>query len=374
MTACPLDGPTDSDREVDTNGDGNPGEVIELSGTQSTPLTLNSDKTYRIPAQWTLHALVEIEPGTTITMGSGLSIQVLHGGSLKAVGAAADPILIHGEQQSAGYWRYIYFGTDSIDVELSHVHVQDGGGCGPLDAAVYGTSGGRLRTSNTEITNSERYGLRVDWSDFRPDQFSENRITDSGLAPIAIAPRQMGSIDGASEFIGNTVDRIEVTVGGQANPISAGPPHRWGKTTVPFHIGTGFFIDGNVTVDPGARLEFGSGAHIHVRSEGSLNAIGTAADRIAFTGAQETKGYWYGIYFSSNAVNNELQYADVIYGGGSSHWGGAVSVGYGARLHLAESSVTNNERYAVRVWGDDSVFTEENNTYLDNDLGDVDWP
>jgi hypothetical protein len=55
---------------------------------------------------------------------------------------------------------------------------------------------------------------------------------------------------------------------------------------------------------------------LNINAEGTLNAVGTSAERIIFTGQQQTPGFWDGIQFTFNHTNNVIEHAVVEYGGG----------------------------------------------------------
>lgn len=88
---------------------------------------------------------------------------------------------------------------------------------------------------------------------------------------------------------------------------------------VPYRISDEIYIDKTLTIQPGTMFEFTAGAGLFTDYgfSGTINAVGTADQRIVFRGAQEGKGAWIGIWLgSSKSPANKLVYCDID-GGGS---------------------------------------------------------
>lgn len=65
-------------------------------------------------------------------------------------------------------------------------------------------------------------------------------------------------------------------------------------------------IKAEVNIQPGVVIAFGADAGILVGTDGHLNAVGTNSNKITFRGKEPSKGYWRGIQFESNTINNVL--------------------------------------------------------------------
>lgn len=66
-----------------------------------------------------------------------------------------------------------------------------------------------------------------------------------------------------------------------------------------------------LAIDPGVTVVFASGADLEVEPEGSLNAVGTASERIVFRGSNAVKSFWGGIAITSNSAENQLRFVDI---------------------------------------------------------------
>ena len=328
-----------------------------VSGTQTWPAI---DAPIRLQdfAFIDIQGNVTIQPGARFVMGESSSIQVSTGGSLSAVGTAADTIAFIGANNVQGHWNNFEFDSNNSANRLSYVEIAHGGGNNFGAVYVEGT----VRIDHTLIRDSGDFGIDVTSSGLLP-QFSENRFRNNLLGPLTIPANLIGSLDAATVYgDGNGVNFIDVY------GTSTGSTQTWRKTDIPFRLRTSNFLTVNsaVTVDPGFRMMMGEATSIEVATGGSMIAHGTAADSIRFVGAQPTPGYWNNFEFSSNAANS-LSYVEIGYGGGNSfgmvYVDGTVSIANG-RLH-------HSEDWAVEVTPSGN-FVGTANTYHDNALGSVD--
>ncbi|RKH05144.1 hypothetical protein D7X74_34785 [Corallococcus sp. CA047B] len=74
-------------------------------------------------------------------------------------------------------------------------------------------------------------------------------------------------------------------------------------------------VSGALTIAPGTVVRFGPDAGLLITETGSLNAVGTEAKPITFTGTTQTPGFWKGLAFKSNNPANVLEYVTVSYAG-----------------------------------------------------------
>jgi RHS repeat-associated protein len=130
--------------------------------------------------------------------------------------------------------------------------------------------------------------------------------------------------------------------------------------------GSPYVVTGNVTVEPGVTLtvapgvsvQFGRYTGLWIR--GTLNAAGSAASPIVFTGTTEAADWWRAI-FVDNAGSATLQWCRVRYAGYSDN-GGLIKSGSGA-LTLQNSTLSNIDGEALRVYAGYSAFTSSGNTF-----------
>jgi hypothetical protein len=366
------------DKDDDNGGDDPNLEPIVLSGTESAPLVLenlfnNPERVdYIVQGTWRLDAPVTVEPGVRFMMTSGANIQVRGSGSFNVVGEVDRLIYFEGEQAAQGYWGYITFESNNPSNRLEYCVIRHGGGStlSSYPTMVNVSSNGQVSVVNTVISDSQRNGFRIGDNDSRLPEFRDNTITNNGLYPIVVRTTQMQFIDETTDFTtGNGFNQIEV----QGNTVSSSMTIN--PAAGPYVLKGNNNINASVEVLPGTLIEMGPSARIQVSSSGSLRAIGTPTERITFTAEQEAKGYWDYIYFnSSNSPNNQFKYVDISYAGGSSLscCGGAVSLSGGAFFSMENSSITNSQKWGMRIRGNSTFEDLGGNVFSGNDNGDID--
>lgn len=108
--------------------------------------------------------LLTIEPGVKIVMDSGATFN-MHGGALRAVGTAADPIIFTGGKAENGYWDGIdFFYSGSSQNLMENVKVLYGGA--GKGANVYVGNGSYLKIQNSVLAHSSGYSVCLDSINF----------------------------------------------------------------------------------------------------------------------------------------------------------------------------------------------------------------
>ena len=92
-----------------------------------------------------------IAAGTRIDFGTDTELEVEDGGSLKAIGTTADPIVFSGVDGAAGAWRGLEFRfTQSVNNQLDNCIIEYAGS-GSNDAAIYMWADPKLSVTNCII-------------------------------------------------------------------------------------------------------------------------------------------------------------------------------------------------------------------------------
>ena len=141
----------------------------------------------------------------------------------------------------------------------------------------------------------------------------------------------------------------------------------WQPLGVPYFLEQGIRAGAGLTLLPGTQLVFDSGRELHVSSTGFLNAIGTAAEPIVFTGAVPVAGFWEGIDFRfSTSPFNQMDHVVVQYGGeGQPGNNGnielACSGGSFSRLELGNAQILDSSSWGIFLAaGDCELILGEN--------------
>ncbi|MEL7834836.1 PKD domain-containing protein [Fodinibius sp. Rm-B-1B1-1] len=126
-----------------------------------------------------------------------------------------------------------------------------------------------------------------------------------------------------------------------------------------------------LTIEPGVTVEFASDAGIHVNADNSvLVSAGTEEEPITLTGENKSKGYWSGIFISSNTVENKITHTTIEYAGSNeagTYFGAAALTVDRAKVQLADVTITNSGQHGIQTRRDGSEFAMQNMTFAENE-------
>ncbi|HKY97812.1 MAG TPA: fibronectin type III domain-containing protein [Gemmatimonadaceae bacterium] len=313
---------------------------------------------YLVKGSVTVWDDLTIQPGTSIAFGANAELNIQ--GSLKAIGTAGSLIRFIGEQQVRGYWRGLYFYSNSAANELTYVEVAYAGGGGATNAAnITVDAFDRLKLTNSLVRESAGIGVYVDNEAGIPS-FSTNVLRNNARSGIRIGAEQLGQLDTGSDYVtANGTNYLDVY--GTSIHIA----QTWRITSAPIHLTGSSVIWESLTITPGMTFLLGPNAELNV--QGSLTAIGTASSQIRFIGEQQVRGYWHGLYFYSNSAANELTYVEVAYAGGGVATNAAnITVDAFDRLKLTNSLVRESSGVGVFVDNEASIPSFSTNVLRNN--------
>lgn len=113
---------------------------------------------------------------------------------------------------------------------------------------------------------------------------------------------------GGSGGGGGNTDELQNLAGNTGTPLTISDVYS-DNTVYDYYIDGTWEINAAATIEPGVRIMMKSGAQVEVNENGSLTAIGTGANKIAFIGEQNVPGFWEYIRFDdSNNPSNELSH------------------------------------------------------------------
>ena len=299
-------------------------------------------------------AVVTVDEGYTITVGSSDKVGVLRAKGERGVDGAGKPVrreVLVRASDPAKPWGSISIATKgSVDLETVTLadaanprSDQNGGGAivaygeGLTESIVKKS----VRAKDLVIQGARGFGINMLALTGFTDDSGEITVKGSGRAeapyPVRVVPGAMGSVPTLT-LEGNHANEVEIdaSYGGMpSDTIRARgvPYHVRGRLRVAPHA------DGapsTLTIEPGVTLRFDdvtndSGLQLGTSDvrQGILVAAGTAAQKITFTSAKATPAAanWKNIYFSySPATGNRIEHAIIEYAGAPS---GAQGYGCG---------------------------------------------
>ena len=281
-----------------------PNSTIDQNTTLSAPC-------YKAPNGISVNnpAKLTISPGVKLMFGAGEWLEVNKGASLYAVGTSTKPILFTGQDQTPGYWKGIqFYQSNSSNNKLEYVTVEYGEK--NIDTVSFDSSPARFSMKNSVSRYASNVGVYIFDTSVKLDAFKNNTLTANNR-PITLPADMVGLLGKDSSFSGNTDDRVHVY---DSDIVTA---QTWKKLDIPYYFRStnAYNIKAGLTLEAGTTLIFNSGSLLEVDQGGSLNAVGTVAAPILFTGQEKNPGYWDGIqFYRSNSNKNLLNHVIVEYG------------------------------------------------------------
>lgn len=290
---------------------------------------------------------VTIEPGVTIAFETDASLWIREDGSLKAVGTSDKPITFTGVDKARGAWGGIFFASNDPKNEMKYTIVEYSGGTASAwssseKAGVVIGSGASLKFENNLVQLCKAWGLSLFYSANASNTTIKNNTFKENEVPIQISSPFIGLVEGNNAFIDNIVNKVEVKT---EYPIANAQTIH--KLSVPYSVtnGTNDFrvgVDGALTIEPGTVIEMGAGKGIFVT--GSINAVGTASEKIVIRGALAAPGSWEKIALqSTTSPNNILRHVEVKHAGAGANATttdyakkGAIVLTYNPRLLIED--------------------------------------
>lgn len=292
-----------------------------------------------------VEASLTLAAGTTVTMRQDAAIWVEPEGELDATGTADAPVALTGVQAEVGFWRGISYASNSSRNVLEHAVVNYAGGdqwTGEPDSSgsIYVPGEGRVTIRNSEIRNSEWYGLYAS-IDAELGAFEGVLLADSERS-MRIAVELGGVIDGGTRFE-NLVDPAVRVSQGASDTIET--DQTWAALDVPWRAANRFFVRADWTLAAGATFEGAQDLEIFVEPEGSMRAAGTGQNPVTLTAPDTVPGYWKGISIGSASSSNVFENTVIDYAGSSAWEGGADKE---AAIYIDDEGVLSLDNVTIR--------------------------
>jgi hypothetical protein len=339
----------------------------EIGGTYSEELHLvnineNPDiPDYIVTSNLSMSAKLRIDPGVRIEVMSDVLIRILQNGFIEANGTAAEPIIITGTSNMAGFWRGIWNQSSDFDNVLNHVHISGAGSNNITTAAPRAglhVSGVRLNINHCVFSNITGYGISVTSTDVQIPlencSFSEN-----SQGAMRITAAQMRYIDNETDF-----NNHEIVITG--TNINTGTDHTWpAPQNGNYRFSSTLNVFDNVTIEQGATLLFDNDVLLRFR-DGVFKALGTETHPVVFKGSVEQAGSWRGTTIESSSLENHFEHVHYHHAGHTNLMSGfgkaAVGFSSNARGTFANVHFDDIDGYGIYIrYTNTSISLEELN-------------
>jgi len=319
---------------------------------------------------------LEASAGVTVQFATDVGLSIRSGGLLKVSGTSAEPVLFTGIDTLVE-WRGVRLAdSQGVDNDWSQLVVENAGserwtGADYSAAAVYLEGSTTVSIDGVEIRGSSTHGILV------TENVTLNFINGSlreNAYPAYLHPEVVSAIPAETTIEGNEHPHLRVVFG---NNDTVNGEHTWAAHL--YRIENRFFVEGDLTIAAGARLEFAQDASLILRPDASFTAIGSGSSPITFAGAAETRGYWKGIEVQSGGTGEPVTVGAtfehcVIADAGGQQWSGHAESQ--SALYLQDTSAasisntlfTNNAGYGLWASRNARLVGFANNTWRGNAL------
>lgn len=335
---------------TDNTFTGNTDEVIRISfGNNDAVSTAQTwadvGVPYELQERLFIQADLRIDPGTIIEATADVDVIVRDAGSLHAAGLPASPVQIRGSEDERGWWKGIQIRTQSASNVFENTLVEHGGsdqwtGAPDSRSMIYLDGNSKLLLEDVSLRDSDHYAL---WVPSGGDVSGMTGVViETSARGMIVHPNRVGEIDQVA-LVDNDDNTIRITFGNNDRVETA---QTWKNHGASYRVMDRTFVRGALTIEPGTTVEFEQGAHLIVDDGGSLNAVGTAVERITFRGREALSSYWKGIEFETVSVSNRIEYADFLHAGSDAWTGGANAT---ATIHVTAdgSLVMENSTFGM---------------------------
>ena len=356
-----------------TSGSGKSTDKVTVAASVAEPLAINASITvkttlvdrvlnpdlpdYIVTKSIDVNHELTIEPGVVVAFERDVRLDVNdNGGLIIARGTADKKIKFVGVQKTKGYWVGIAYYSGSNANAFEHVEVMHAGSrpiYSTTKSALFMSGGSRAQIAlkNCVFAQNDGYGIYI-YEGGILREFAQNAFTNNTEASILLDAANVAKLDPVSTFKGgNGQDVVEVT----PSIITSSSEVVWAgfADKTPYRINGEFTINAGFKLNPGVTMEMNRDAVIRVNTGGYLIARGTATEKVVFTGANRTAGYWRGLICYSQDGKNALENAEISNAGSvaivSGKKANVAIYGTKATMSIQHTRISSSGGYGVFV-------------------------
>lgn len=342
---------------------------------------LSETASYTVSGNLFIDGTVNISEGAKFELDEDVQIYVR--GAFIAEGSQTNKIEFTSSDQNQGLlWKGIYINSADGRNLLNHVMLSYAGNSdmdfsgANYSAGVGLDANGKISITNSSFSNNQGYAVYVDDDGGQLETFTTNSFSDN-MTAVGVPADEVDALDEATTFSDNTTAEVEIFATTYATAKSSAWPNLNGNAS--YTISGNVYIQGDLTIDPGAHFELDQDVIIHVT--GSINASGSDADHIVFTSSNVSGGLlWKGIYINSSSNLNVFDYVEVSYAGNSemdfagANYAAAIGLDQNGKITLTNSSISDNADYGLYVDNDGGQLEAFANNNFSNNVKAVGIP
>lgn len=282
---------------------------------------------------------ITIEAGARFEMTDGALIRI--DGAVQMEGTEEAPIHFVGTTTEPGWWQGLAISnTTTVTNRVAWIVVEDAGsGAFHGSTEPAGVTLGRnlhptrMTLEHLRASNNAGHGLYIH-DNVELTSAAGLVLTGNEDAGASIPASAMRALDGSAVVEDN--GRNTILVGG-----SVSQPGTWPALSVSWTVIADLEVRANVTIEPGARLEFGNARRIRV-ADSALTAVGTEEAPVVFAGVAPLPGSWRGVFVeSSDGQTSTFEHFEIHHAGQDAHHGSVEPAGLtiGRSLNTASAEI-----------------------------------
>jgi len=322
---------------------------------------------YIVTSTLSMTAKLRIDPGVRIHVSSDALIRIRPNGTIEANGTSAEPIIITGAGNMAGYWRGIWSESSDFDNVLNHVHISGAGSNNITTSAPRAglhVSGARININHCVFSNIDGYGISAISTGVQIP-LENCTFSQNSQGAMRITAGQMRFIDSETDFNNHEIVITGATLNDDVDHVWPAPLNGNYRFTALMSI-----FD-NVTIEEGAVLLFDTDVLLRFRgSSGKYQVLGSEENPVIFKGATEQAGSWRGILIESSSIENRFEHAHFYHAGHddlvSGYGRAAIGMGSNVRGSFSDLHFDNINGYGIYIRYNSTSVSLENLNFGQN--------
>lgn len=285
--------------------------IVEPGAFDSDRTWSKLDVPYELTDELSLDATLTLSPGVSVLGRTDARFLAQVDGGLKAEGTAEDRITFAPARAGDGFGG-IAFQSNTINnvlafVDISGAGVGDGILFQPETGAIYLDEGSRARIEDVTVTDTEGYALVLANDDISLT-LARAVFSDSSDGSVSLHANELSQLGDDTDY----GDAIDVRDGAVSDDGT------WANYGVTVNFAERVQIAADIVVADGNDLAFASDVAVSVETGGTFKVEDTsAAVQTRLRGQEATAGFWSGVFFDTNSVNNVIDGASLSHAGGT---------------------------------------------------------